>query len=114
VLVVDPLHWLDANGNLPTDVDRELTGLPAPAVDARASSLMVRVTGKPDLTLQDAVTACESIQNASHSGANILFSSSVAAENVVRVVSRKVAWASRTDARASTAAIRRILHLQRI
>ena len=53
---------------------------------AQASGLLVRITGTCDLTLEDVNTICSAIGDAAHPGANIIFSASLADENVVGVM----------------------------
>ena len=53
---------------------------------AQASGLLVRITGKHDLTFEDVNTICSTVGDAAHPEANIIFSASLAEENVVGVM----------------------------
>jgi len=53
---------------------------------AQASGLLVRITGKHDLTIEDVNTICSTVGDAAHPEANIIFSAAIADENVVGVM----------------------------
>jgi len=52
----------------------------------QVSGLLVPITGTHDLTIEDVNTICSAIGDAAHTRANIIFSTSLASENVVGVM----------------------------